>query len=369
MSPPNPAGISGNAAPAERSGMNSRVRVGLAIVGAVILLAGVVYGIRWFVHGRYIISTNDAYLRADLVTVAPRVSGYIDEIYVSENQTVAAGQPLLRIDTRNYRDSLSQQNAVVDARLADIGAAESQIRQQEAVLAQDRAQLEGAQANAHFARDQAERYRTLHDQGAETEERYAQAVNERAQTTATQTAAAAGVTVAERQLGTLKSQLDQAKAQLESARASASTAQLNLDDTLVRASIAGVIGDDTARIGQYTQPGTRLMSIVPVQGVYVVGNFKETQLQRMRIGEPAIIKVDALGGAEIHGKVASFAPGTGSQFALLPPENATGNFIKIVQRVPVRLTLMPPKELAERLIPGLSATVDIDTTHDSQSTP
>jgi membrane fusion protein (multidrug efflux system) len=342
-------------------GGSLRARIGLAVAAGLLLVAGLIYGIHWYLHGRFIISTDDAYLRADLVTVAPRVSGYIEEIYVMENQRVEAGQPLLRIDLRNYRDALSQQTATVDARQADIEAANNQVQQQQAVLEQDRAQLAGARADAQFARQQADRYRALRDQGAETDERYAQADNDRQRTAAAEDSAAAALHVAERQLATFKSQIDQARAQLESAQASASTARLDLDDTLVRASIAGVVGDDTARVGQYVQPGTRLMSIVPVQSVYLVGNFKETQLERMRIGQPATVKVDALGGTEIRARVASFAPGTGAQFALLPPENATGNFIKIVQRVPVRLSLMPDQDLAPRLLPGLSATVSVDT--------
>jgi membrane fusion protein (multidrug efflux system) len=134
-----------------------------------------------------------------------------------------------------------------------------------------------------------------------------------------------------------------------------------LDDTVLKASVDGTIGDDTARVGQYVQPGTRLMSVVPVQSVYLVANFKETQIKHMRIGQRAKLKVDAIGGVEIDAQIESFAPGTGSQFALLPPENATGNFIKIVQRVPVRLRVMPPKDVADRLLPGLSVKVDVDT--------
>ncbi len=355
--------------PAPTRNGNPRVRTGLLVAGAVLLAVAVLYGIHWFLYGRYIVSTDDAYLRADLVTVAPRVSGYIDEIYVSDNQAVAVGQPLLRIDVRNYKDALSQQTAAVDAREADLAAASNQVLQQQAAIAQDRAQLAGAQANAQFARSQAQRYRALRDQGVETDERYAQADNERQQNAATELSAAAALRVAERQLATLQSQVEQAQAQLESARASASTARLNLDDTLVRASVAGIVGDDTARVGQYVQPGTRLMSVVPVQGVYLVGNFKETQLQHMRIGQPATVKVDALGGTEIRARVESFAPGTGAQFALLPPENATGNFIKIVQRVPVRLALMPDKDVAPRLLPGLSATVWVDTAQGGAKSP
>jgi membrane fusion protein (multidrug efflux system) len=226
---------------------------------------------------------------------------------------------------------------------------------------QARAQLVGAQANAKFARDEADRYKGLRDQGVETDERYAQAVNERNQTAAAVLGAQATVKVAERQLETLRSQINQVRAQLAAAKAASNTAKLNLDDTVVRASIDGRIGDKTAQVGQYVQPGTRLMSVVPVQAIYLVANFKETQVRSMRVGQKATLKVDAIGSAEIPGVIESFAPGTGAQFALLPPENATGNFIKIVQRVPVRIRLLPSKEVAARLVPGLSVSVDIDT--------
>jgi membrane fusion protein (multidrug efflux system) len=343
------------------------VRLGLGITVAIVIVIGLLVGGRWLFYGRFIESTDDAYLTADQVVVAPRVSGYIDEIYVVDNQKVAAGQPLLRIDLRNYQAALSQQTATVDARLADITAAESQIQQQEAQVAQYQAQLAGAQANAKFAQHEAERFKNLSAQGAETEERYAQAVNQMHQTAATADAAAASVRVAQRQVATLQSQMTQTRAQLEGARASVNTANLNLGDTLIRASVDGRVGDNTARLGQYVQPGTRLMSIVPIQGVYLVANFKETQIARMRIGQPAQVRVDALGDGEIPGRIESFAPGTGAQFALLPPENATGNFIKIVQRVGVRVHLMPSKEMAERLLPGLSVTVHIDTSQDGRA--
>jgi membrane fusion protein, multidrug efflux system len=345
------------------------IRRGLMGLGVLIALVVLAYGVHWLLYGRFVISTDDAYLRADSVTVSPRVSGYIEALYVKENQKVEAGQPLLRIDTRSYGDAVAQNSAMVNARIADIRASENQILQQQAVVLQRKAELDGARANLQFSRDQAKRYATLREEGAETDERYAQSVNERNSREAAEASAVANVNVAERQLATLKSQVEQTRAQLDGARASANAAQMNLDDTLIRASVAGYVGDDSARVGQYVQPGTRLMSIVPVQSVYLVANFKETQLKRMRVGQPATIKLDALGGVEIPGRVESFAPGTGAQFALLPPENATGNFIKIVQRVPVRVHLMPPHDLADRLLPGLSVTVAVDTSERSGAAP
>ncbi|MGC1457090.1 MAG: HlyD family secretion protein [Steroidobacteraceae bacterium] len=366
--PSSPAPTPGPAAPAAAANGdgNRRIRKVLFIVLTIIALVGIGYGVRWLVYGRYIESTDDAYLRADSVTVSPRVNGYIDQIYVVDNQIVKAGDPLARIDLRNYKALLSQQDATVAARNADIQAAESQINQQEAAVEQAKAQLVGAQANAKFARDESDRYQGLRDQGVETDERFQQALNERNQTAAAVVGAEAGIKVAQRQLVTLRSQMDQTQAQLAAAKAAANTAKLNLDDTIIRASIDGRIGDKTAQVGQFVQPGTRLMSVVPVQDVYLVANFKETQVRRMKAGQKATVKVDAVGSTEIPGVIDSFSPGTGAQFALLPPENATGNFIKIVQRVPVRIKLMPPKDLAPRLLPGLSVSVDIDTRTDGQ---
>jgi membrane fusion protein, multidrug efflux system len=349
------------AAPAKRKPLSPRARIILLIVGVVIAAVLVVYGLEWLFHGRFIESTDDAYLRADSLTIAPRVSGYIDEIYVKENQHVAAGTALLHIDKRNYQDTLSQQSASVAARAADLDAADSQIKQQQDVIAQNRAQAASAHAKAQFSQEQAARYRSLRDQGADTEEKFAQVQNERLQNDAAEAAAAAGLRAAESQLGVLKSQRGQAVAQLDSAKAQVNTARQNLGDTILRASVEGTIGDSSARVGQYVQPGTRLMSVVPVQGVYLVANFKETQIRHMRVGQKAKLEIDAIGGEQIEARVESFAPGTGSQFALLPPENATGNFIKIVQRVPVRLRVMPPKDLLDRLLPGLSVKVSVNT--------
>jgi membrane fusion protein (multidrug efflux system) len=333
------------------------------LIGIVILLAVVaVLGLNWWTHGRFVQTTDDAYLHADQVTVAPKVSGYVDQVYVAENQTVAPGQPLVRIDARSYQAALAQQSAAIDARRADIALSERQLAQQEAAIDQSRAQLAGAQANAVYAAHEAERYKTLSSEGVETQERAAQAKNQQDQAAAALKADAAALAVAQRQIAALHAQIEQAKAQLEGAQAQANAAQLNVGDTLLRASIAGRIGDKTVQLGQFVQPGTRLMSIVPTAQIYLVANFKETQIGRMRIGQPATVKIDALGGQTIEGRVESFAPGTGAQFALLPPENATGNFTKIVQRVPVRFSLQAPADIADHLLPGLSATVEVDTT-------
>ena len=171
----------------------------------------------------------------------------------------------------------------------------------------------------------------------------------------------AAVNAAETQIAAITAQIAQARAQLEAADASARQAHLDLQDTVVRSALAGKVGDRSVRVGQYVQPGTRLLSVVPVQSTYLTANFKETQVGHMRVGQPVILHVDALPGTDLHGVVDSFAPGTGAQFALLPPENATGNFTKIVQRIPVRIRLETGPETRSVLLPGLSVTADVDT--------
>jgi membrane fusion protein (multidrug efflux system) len=340
---------------------NPAVRAVLIIAGVGLLALIAVFAFGWWTHGRFVQSTDDAYLRADEVTISPKVLGYVDQVFVKDNQDVAAGQPLVRIDARSYDAALAQQAAAIDARTADIQTAQRQVEQQDAAISEARVRLATARINARYAESEAARYHTLSQQGVETVERYGQAANQKDQAEQAVAADEAAVAVAERQAQALRAQIVQAKAQLEAAQASGRNARLNLADTLLTSSIAGRVGDKTVRVGQFVQPGTRLMSIVPLAHVYLVANFKETQIGRMRVGQHASVKIDALGGRSIDAVVESFSPGTGAQFALLPPENATGNFIKIVQRVPVRLRLLAPAELRDRLIPGLSATVAIDT--------
>ena len=338
-----------------------RMRGVLLIGGAVLAVAAGVGLFDWWTVGRFIQSTNDAYLRADQVVVAPKVQGYVTQVLVSDNQQVAAGQPLVRIDPRSYQAGAEQAQATVGAREADVQTAEAQLAQQQAAIAQARAQLASARSGAAFAAGEVERYRPLAASGADTPEKLQQLINSRDQAQGTAAANAAALGGAEKQLGTLKAQIGQAKAQVEAARANARQMGLNLQDTVLTSAIAGRIGDKTVQLGQYVTAGARLMTIVPTGSIYLVANFKETQIGRMRPGQPVSIRVDALGGKPLKGVVDSFAPGTGAQFALLPPENATGNFTKIVQRVPVRIRVQATAEAQKVLVPGLSATAKVDT--------
>ena len=346
-------------APEAKAGPSRRmVLLGIA---AVLLIGGVIWGTRWWTVGRFIESTDDAYLQADSVTIAPKVSGYVAEVYVVDNQTVKAGDPLVRLDRRQYQAVLEQANATIAARKADIARGAAELLQQQANIAQARAQLEGARSSETHAIQEVKRYEPLVATGAETTEKLADLVNARNQAAATVAADVAAVQAAERQPATTQAQIEQARAQLEAAEASFRQAQLDTQDTIVRSTLDGRVGDRTVRVGQFAQPGTRFMTIVPVQDVYLEANYKETQIGLMRVGQPATIHVDALSGTELHGTVVSFSPGTGSQFALLPPQNATGNFTKIVQRVPVRIHIDAGQETRNVLVPGLSVTVHVDT--------
>jgi membrane fusion protein, multidrug efflux system len=338
----------------------SRLRF-LILAVVVALIAGGVWLAHWWTVGRFIESTDDAYLQADSMTAAPKIAGYITEVYVADNQAVKPGDPLVRLDARQYQVSLDQALATVDARRADIERAEAELRQQRANLEQAGAQREVARVNARHASDEVTRYAPLVPTGAETAERVASLTSTRDQARATLAANSAALDAARTQIASSTAALAQARAQLEAAQASAAQSRLDLDNTIVRSTLAGRVGDRTVRVGQYVQPGTRLLTVVPVEHTYLVANFKETQVGRMRAGQPVALRVDALPDQTLHGVVDSFAPGTGSQFALLPPENATGNFTKIVQRVPVRIRLDTGAATRAVLVPGLSVTAEVDT--------
>lgn len=341
-----------------RRARNRAWLIGLLIVA---LIAGVVWFVHWWTVGRFIESTDDAYLQADSVTVAPKISGYVAQVFVRDNETVAAGAPLVRLDTRQYDAALAQAQATVDAREADLARAQADLKQQQAGVAQAQAQEEVARVAARHAQDDVSRYAPLAATGAETSERLASLVSTRDQARATLAANAAAVRSAQTQIDATTAQIAQARAQVEAARASLQQAQLDAHDTTIYSPIAGRVGDRSVRIGQYVQPGTRLLTVVPVQNIYLLANFKETQIGHMFPGQPATLHVDALRGIDLRGVVDSFAPGTGAQFALLPPENATGNFTKIVQRVPVRIRVDADAQTRRLLLPGLSVTVDVDT--------
>lgn len=325
----------------------------LAILGA--------WGAHYEMVGQYLEETNDAYVQADTVTVSPKVSGYIEAVHVANNQDVKKGQVLITIDPRDYVARSAQAKAQVDVAAATLEGMAAQLAEQHDAIAQARAQLASAQEAADFAKSQEERYAPLARNGAETKEQWAAKRSQARQAQQDVEARRAALALAERRLASLDAQIKQAQAQGETAAAQLSQSNINLESTQVASSIQGRVGELTARVGQFVQAGTRLMSVVPLAQLYVTANFKETQVGHMHVGQIATLKIDALPGVEIKGHIQSISPGTGAEFSLIPPQNATGNFTKIVQRVPVRIALGVDERLRKSLVTGMSTTVEVDT--------
>jgi membrane fusion protein, multidrug efflux system len=322
------------------------------IAGAILLSVAATGGSVYWDYARRFQSTDDAFIQARQFAVAPKVSGYITAVPVTDNQHVAAGDLIARIDDRDYRTALDQANAQVAAAEASIQNLDAQIAVQQAQVTENEAQIEQAQASLTFATQQAARYEDLAQKGAgsvQNAQQYSSAL--RQQQAAVKTAQAA-LAAAQRQIAALKAQRVTAEANLAQAGAQRDQAQLNLSYTNVVAAQSGRVVNLTAAVGQFAQPGTNLTMFVPDE-IWVVANFKETQLDEMRPGQPATMRIDAYPERAIRGHVASIQPGSGTAFSLLPAENATGNYVKIVQRVPVKLVIDdPPTDVA--LGPGMS---------------
>jgi membrane fusion protein, multidrug efflux system len=338
------------------------VRTLLIVAGAVALLAAAGwYGHYWWTVGQFLVSTDDAYLQADNVIISPKVSGYIAEVPVQDNQPVRAGDVLARIDDRDYRTALAVAQANVDAEKANINNLMQQIAQQQLVITQAHATVIADEAVLTFAKQDYDRYATLSRTGAGTIQNAQRATSGIREKQATLDRDVIAVGVAQKQIDVLNSQISKAKATLALQEASLRQAQLNLSYTMITAPISGTVGARTLRVGQYVQAGTQLMAVVPLQAVYVTANYKETQLTDVQAGQSVTVEVDTFPGAMVHGVVDSVAPASGQEFALLPPDNATGNFTKIVQRVPVKIAIDPKDPLIGRLRPGMSVEPTIDT--------
>ena len=335
----------------------------------VALLAGVAFGADFGYHywtvGRFIESTDDAFVKADYTTVAPKITGYIKDVLVNDNDTVRAGQVLARIDDRDFQAALSQAKANLKAAEAAIGNIDAQILLQQSLIDQAKATEAASQASLDFARSDAARSARLISNGAGTQSQAEQTQSTRDQAAAAVERDHAALVAAQNKVPVLQTQRDQAAAQRDSSAAAVQQAELNLSYTDIVAAVDGTVGARSIRIGQYVTSGTQLMAVVPLHSVYVVANFKETQLTYVRPGQSVEIKVDSFPDLSIKGHVDSLSPASGLEFSLLPPDNATGNFTKIVQRIPVKIVFPAGGALAGRLRPGMSVGVSIDTKGDA----
>lgn len=348
-------------APAASVRSKRKLRILIIIAVAAALIAGGWWYYRYVSYGKYMQSTDNAYVAADSVVVSSKVAGYVDEVLVSENEQVNRGEALVQLDLRDYDAQAQQARAQIAATLAGADTIRSQVTEQDAAIRQAQAQLAAKRATLDLANGQVARYRPLAATGAEPREKLEQYETQAQQAKAEFVSAQAAVSAATSRRGTLFKQIGQAQAQSDAARAQLEAADLNVTSTLLRASKGGRVGDLSVRVGQFVQPGERLMTVVPVNEIYVTANFKETQVGLMRAGQSVRLEVDALPDFEIAGRVDSISPGTGAEFSVLPPENATGNFTKIVQRITVRIAIEATPKVRRLLVPGMSVVATVDT--------
>ena len=345
-----------------KKSLKDRLRRVLLATAAVAVLSGAsYYGYEYVTVGRFLVSTDDAYVKADNTTIAPRVSGYLTQVEVGDNQRINAGDVLARIDDRDFRVALAQAKADVAAAHAAIASKQAQLDAQQAIIDAARATLDVDKAQLTFAEQENKRYSDLATSGYGSVQNAQQAQSRISSAQATLQRDTANLASALKQVDLLKADISEATAQAARAEAAQAQAELNLSYTTITAPIVGVVGNRTLRTGQFVQAGTQLMSVVPATGAYVVANFKETQLTDVRKGQTVAIKLDMFPGQVVHGHVDSIAPASGQEFALLPPDNATGNFTKVVQRIPVKIVLDAGKQQDIELRPGMSVIPTIET--------
>ena len=340
-------------------GRLKQAALGVAVIAG--LFAAADYGRYYWDTGRFLVATDDAYVDAHSSIISPKISGYISDVPVDDNQPVKEGEVIARVDPRDYQTALDHARADVAAAQAAIETLTQQIAQQHLVVEQARQQVASDQAALVYSQQDYQRYTDLERTGYGTVQRAQQAQSDIVQKQAKLDSDKAGTASAEKQIAVLQAQLEQARASLAQQQASEHQAELNLSYTTITAPFDGTIGVRTVQVGQYVQPGTQLMAVVPLHEVYITANYMETQLTNVHAGQPVTMNVDTFDGTVVHGYVESIAPASGQQFALLPPDNATGNFTKIVQRIPVKIALDPNDPLFGRLRPGMSVEPSIDT--------
>lgn len=335
-------------------------KVGLGLLALALAggLGGYVYYDR---HLRYFEETNDATIQADQVAISPKLNGYVRAVPVDDNQHVGAGTLLVEIDPIDYATKLSATQAAISSADAAENATRATHAEAVAGVSAARANVQAAEADLAYAERELDRNRPLVEKGAKSAAALSQLAANRDRTAAELSAARAALVQAQRRVESTAAQAEQLAAQRNEAQVQYRAAANDLSATHLVAPLAGRVANRSVRVGQYVQPGTRLMTLVPSEDVYVVANFKETQVGLMRPGQPATIRVDALPGVAFKGRVTSITPGTGANFSLIPPQNATGNFTKIVQRVPVRIRIEAGPAARPLLVPGLSLEVEVDT--------
>lgn len=337
--------------PEDRNTGRRKVLGGLLCLGAVVVLAGA-----WVLAGRGAASTDNAYVRGDVTAMAAKVPGYVTALEVADNQRVQAGDVLFRIDEQDYRAHLAQADAALQAARARLADIDAQTALQHAQIREAQARRQSALADRGLAAKTHERNRKLIVSNAVSQALVDQTAAAQSGAEAMVSAASATLEAQRQRIAVLLAQREAALAAIAQATASRDLARIDLDSTVVRAPVSGVVGNRQVRVGRYVTPGVALLDIVPVDDVWIVANFKETQVEHIRPGQRVRITVDGFPDHDLQGLVDSFAPGSGAAFSLLPADNATGNFVRVVQRVPVKIRLAG-NPLPGRIVPGLSARV------------
>jgi membrane fusion protein (multidrug efflux system) len=319
--------------------------------------------LRWdaWVGSATIQITNDAYVRAEMTRLSSRVAGEVLTVAANDFQRVKAGDLLIQIDPADYEAQVAQAEAGVAGAQAAFDNLANQIELQYATIAQGEAQQVSAQAQEVEARQEQERQQSLTQTESGTRQKLEQATASYARAQADVRASRAVIAAQRHQLEVLSGTKKQRTADLQAAKATLAAARLKLGYTKIVAPFDGVVGERQVQPGDYVNIGSNLINVVPLPDVYVIANYKETQLTRVRPGQPVEVTVDSFPSERLHGRVERVAPASGSQFALLPPDNATGNFTKVVQRIPVRIQLDKGQPLLERLLPGMSVVTQIHT--------
>jgi membrane fusion protein (multidrug efflux system) len=341
--------------------MASFKKVLLGGMAAAAIAGGSYAGWQYWHEWRFIESTDNAYVEADIAPIAPKVAGLVQVVHVTDDQRVHAGDVLFEIDPTDYDAALAAAHAAVEAQKASITTIETQINLQQALIDKAKAGIQAAQAQAQFAEADLARSNKLASAKWTSRESLEEANAETAKAEAGLQQAQADLAAANGELDVYRARREEAQAALHQAEARLQSAEADRDATTVRAPVDGVVGGKSIQVGQYLRAGSQTMVVVPLPDVHILANFKETQIGHMRIGQIAKLAIDAWPGQEIEGVISSLAPASGAEFSLLPAENATGNFTKIVQRVPVRIDVSPDNPLAGMLRPGLSVEVSIDT--------
>jgi membrane fusion protein, multidrug efflux system len=339
-------------------------RLAIPLFAVVVALGFIVLAtVRWdeWTGSAVIQTTNDAYVRADLTRLSSRVAGEVLTVAVDDFQHVKAGDLLIQIDPADYQAQVALAEAGVAGAQAALDNLANQVELQYATIAQAEAQQVSAAAQEVEARQEQERQQSLSQTEAGTRQKLEQSTAAYAKAGADVRASRAVIAAQKHQLEVLSGTRKQRAADLEGAKATLAAAKLKLGYTRIVAPFNGVTGERQVQAGDYVNIGTNLINVVPLPNVYVIANYKETQLTRVKPGQPVDLTVDSFAHEKLRGRVERISPASGSQFALLPPDNATGNFTKVVQRVPVRIALDPEQPLLQRLLPGMSVVTNIHT--------